>query len=106
MLAEQKLFEPHTAFKRLDTSRDGYISSSELMDFLVENSVPATTRECLHLFNQLDHNDDGLISYNDFVQTILPQEDGKLRTLATLRESYYLEAGEPLPYEVEWALAR
>lgn len=36
----------------------------------------------------------------------MPQEDNKLRTLCTLRESYYLEAGEPLPFEVEWALAR
>lgn len=76
------------------------------MDFLVQNNVSASSRECLHLFNQLDFNDDGLISYNDFIQTLLPQEDSKLKTLATLRESYYLEPSEPLPFEVEWALAR
>ncbi len=106
MLAEQKLFEPHTAFRRIDSLRDGYISSSELADFLAENEIITSTRETLHLFSTLDYNQDGLISYKDFVDTVLPQEDDKLRTLATLRESYYLEPNEPLPYEVEWALTR
>lgn len=29
-----------------------------------------------------------------------------MRTLATLRESYPLQPGEPMPYEVEWGLTR
>jgi hypothetical protein len=29
-----------------------------------------------------------------------------LKTLATLRESYFVEPGEALPYEVEWGLTR
>ncbi|KRW99206.1 hypothetical protein PPERSA_07449 [Pseudocohnilembus persalinus] len=106
VLAEQRLFEPHTAFRRLDVTRDGYVSQSELVDFLNTNRIVSTNREQLALFAGLDANEDGLISYSDFVSTILPQEDEKLRNLATLRESQVLEAGQPLPYEVEWGLAR
>lgn len=37
ILAEIKLFEPRTAFSRIDLGNDGFIDKEELMDFLEDN---------------------------------------------------------------------
>jgi len=73
---------------------------------MADNNIIISNRESLHLLDALDFNEDGKISYNDFVQTVLPQEEKKLRTLCTLRDSYFIDIGEKLPYEVEWGLTR
>jgi hypothetical protein len=41
-----------------------------------------------------------------FVNSILPKEDQKLRQIASLRDSYFIDVNMLLPYDVEWALAR
>lgn len=76
------------------------------MDFMEENSIITNSKSVHYLFKKLDSNCDGRIGYNDFNNCILPKEDDQLKSLATIRKSYYLEPSEPLPYEAEWALAR
>lgn len=66
VLAEQRLFETYTAFRRIDVERKGYISASDIIDFLAENNVVASTREALVLFNTLDSNGDNRITYAEF----------------------------------------
>lgn len=106
VLAEQYQFEPHTAFRRIDANRDQYITQSEIMDFLETNNLIVTSKEAFHLFNVLDFNDDGIVDYQDFSESILPQENIKLKTRAKLRDPYYIAPYEKLPYEVEWSLVR
>lgn len=43
-----------------------------MTEFLTLNSVVASSTEIVALFAGLDENEDGLISYNDFVSSILP----------------------------------
>lgn len=76
------------------------------MDFLVCNGIVCSIQEANHLVTVLDRNQDGRVSYSDFQESILPQENYRLKSRAKLRDPYYLEPGEPLPYEVEWRLAR
>lgn len=63
-------------------------------------------KEAIQLLRILDGNSDGRVTYADFAESILPQEDARLKQIANLREGYYLEEGESLPYEAEWSLAR
>lgn len=44
--------------------------------------------------------------FNSFSESILPQENIKLKTRAKLRDPYYIAPYEKLPYEVEWSLVR
>ena len=71
------------------------------MDFLYDNNNTISIREAHYIFHRLDYNQDGLISYNDFVDSILPQENEKLKNLASVRDSMYLRPDERLPYEVK-----
>ena len=66
VIAEQLLFEPYTAFRRLDTDRNSFITTKEISDFLYDNSIYANTAELQHLFNVFDANDDGLITYDEY----------------------------------------
>lgn len=43
---------------------------------------------------------------SSFVKAILPKEDSRLRQIASLRDSYYIEVNMLLPTEVEWGLSR
>jgi hypothetical protein len=65
---------------------------------------PARTRNTI--FSIFYHHCHFKLNFFSFANFILSKEDKKLNQLCTLRESYFLEPGEPLPFEVEWALAR
>ena len=65
VLAEQSLFEPYTAFRRIDQLRNGYLSTSDLVDFLADSNVAITIREAYHLFKRFDANHDGRITYTE-----------------------------------------
>eukprot|EP00825_Cyclidium_porcatum_P037438 TRINITY_DN4131_c0_g2_i1.p1 TRINITY_DN4131_c0_g2~~TRINITY_DN4131_c0_g2_i1.p1 ORF type:complete len:464 (+),score=64.82 TRINITY_DN4131_c0_g2_i1:336-1727(+) len=41
-----------------------------------------------------------------FSDAILPQDNYKMKTLAKLRDPYYLAPGEKMPFEAEWRLGR
>lgn len=90
----------------MDQARTGELTVSDLMDFLADNKLSATSSEANFLFKRFDINRDGRITYPDFVKSILPREDSRLRQIASLRDSYYLEVNMLLPHEVEWALSR
>ncbi|KAL4487559.1 hypothetical protein ABPG72_017348 [Tetrahymena utriculariae] len=106
VLAEQRHFEPQSAFRRLDQTKTGQLSATDLIDFLEQNKILISHKEAIQLLRILDLNNDGRVTYADFAESILPQEDARLKQIANLREGYYLEDGESLPYEAEWSLAR
>ena len=106
VLAEQRDFEPYTAFKRIDELGVGYIRDADLHMFLKENGVAASENDILYLFSLFDSNGDGRMTYSDFLKAVLPVTNPSLRQRASQRESYYVGKNETLPYDVEWSLAR
>ena len=77
-----------------------------MIEFLDDNSVGYTQDELAYLFKRMDLDHDGRISYNDFNRSVLPKQDARLRQLASLRDSYYIEVNMLLPSDVENAMAR
>ncbi|EGR31118.1 hypothetical protein IMG5_117610 [Ichthyophthirius multifiliis] len=106
VLAEQSSFEPYAAFCRLDLGKKGFILASDIQEFFQDNNLYVSHKEAIKLINELTTSLDRRLSYSNFAEAILPHEDRRLKQLANFRESYYLQDGEPLPYEAEWALAR
>lgn len=66
VLAAQGLFEPYTAFRRLDQQRKGQLTLSDLLEFLDDNKIVASRDEQAYLFKKLDLDRDGRISYNEY----------------------------------------
>eukprot|EP00331_Platyophrya_macrostoma_P011184 CAMPEP_0176412876 /NCGR_PEP_ID=MMETSP0127-20121128/4383_1 /TAXON_ID=938130 /ORGANISM="Platyophrya macrostoma, Strain WH" /LENGTH=561 /DNA_ID=CAMNT_0017792587 /DNA_START=46 /DNA_END=1731 /DNA_ORIENTATION=+ len=106
VLAEKYSFEPYSAFKRIALAPRSYITSTDLHEFLLENKVTVTSGECRDLLNAFDADKDGSLSYNEFLNIVLPRTDPVLRKRVTLRETYPLRDDERLPYDIEYALTR
>lgn len=106
VVAEQREFEPYTAFKRIDRDGNSQLTVYEVIDFLRDNDLIVLERDIHNLFKIYDENKDGRLSYSEFLNLVLPKTSPSLRQLCTQRESYYVSRYETLPYEVEWALAR
>eukprot|EP00825_Cyclidium_porcatum_P001988 TRINITY_DN10918_c0_g3_i4.p1 TRINITY_DN10918_c0_g3~~TRINITY_DN10918_c0_g3_i4.p1 ORF type:complete len:523 (-),score=85.81 TRINITY_DN10918_c0_g3_i4:468-1991(-) len=106
VLCEQKQFELSSAFKRIDQNRDDFISTTELIDYFDGSNLNYTTSEVVCIFKYLDFNADGLVSFQDFVEQILPKEDEKLKSIVMLRQPVYLAKKQELQNEVEWGLVK
>lgn len=106
VLAEQKDFEPYTAFKRIDEFGLGYIQPADLHQFLKDNDIVVSERDILYLFSLFDTDRDGRMTYVNFLNAIVVATSPSLRQLSTQRETYQVGKKQTLPYEVEWTLAR
>ena len=100
-------FEPYTAFKRMDRRNTGYIDAESLTQFMRENGYrelePADFKQMIKYF---DLDGDGLLSYHDFLQMLLPCDDAYLRAAASQRPNNELPSNELLPMRVERALSQ
>jgi len=106
VLAEQIDFEPYSAFKRLDRDAKGYLIAQDLVDFMRDNNYACTQHEGYLLLRVYDQNGNGRISYNEFMEAILPHESSALRNIAIQRQTYYVGPQDFLVYDVEFALCR
>ena len=106
LLAEQRDFEPYTAFKRIDSLCLGYIRPEDLYRFLKENGITTSEKDIDYLFRLLDGAGSQRLSYSDFIRATLPVTNPTLRQLVTQRQAYYVGKNQPLPSDVEWSLAR
>ena len=61
------------------------MTALDLFNFLSYNGFAASKPECKALLRSLDINQDGLLSYSDFLQAVLPATSPQLRTIATSR---------------------
>ncbi|CAG9331443.1 unnamed protein product [Blepharisma stoltei] len=93
-------FDPYSAFRLLDQTAVGGLSSYDLRNFLSRSRVFVTIEELDLLVAQYDSNLDGRLSLEDFYSFILSSEDVSLRTIAKERSRY------PLSSIAEHKLAR
>ena len=71
-LNSKSKFSSYKAFKAVDRNRNGFIGIEDFKELLNENGFYACQKELLGLMNRFDKNQDGRISYNEFVEEIRP----------------------------------
>jgi len=76
-LSKRPLFNIYEAFKTLDKRDTGYVDAGEFRDLLIDHGVYASQKELFNLMKRYDHNQDGKVSYYDFVQEMTPKSPQK-----------------------------
>jgi len=98
-------FAPHSAFQRLDRDYSSQISSGEFINFLRDNSVyHVLESETYNLVQFFDSNGNGRLSFQEFLQMVLPCEDNLLRNMTLDRPSARVGRYDHLPRDIELAL--
>lgn len=106
ILCEQVDFEPYAAFKRIDRLRKGTIDAADILEFLADNKVYYTENNCRAFIKRYDVDGDDQLVYNEFLFAVLPMDNPTLRTIATQRPNYDVEADQLLSYDIEYSLAK
>ncbi|KAL4431673.1 hypothetical protein ABPG74_017302 [Tetrahymena malaccensis] len=73
-------------FQQIDVKRKGFFKNDELLDFLCKNNIYATTREVKFLTDQLDTDQDSIVTYDNFLHFLAPQQDENMRKEILVRE--------------------
>ena len=106
ILCEQVDFEPYAAFKRIDRPRKGALDALDVVRFLEDNKVHYSENNCQAFIRRYDADNDGLLTYNEFLSAVLPQDNPTLRTIAAQRPNYDVAEDQLLSYDVEYSLAK
>jgi hypothetical protein len=105
ILGEQPDFEPYAAYTRLDENRKGKVDEVDLLYFLEGNGIPVEQAETRAVFHKYDLDEDGLLSYNEFLEMVLPSSDPDLRAVICQRPNDEVRRHEVLSHEIEYALS-
>lgn len=76
-LEKRPSFDAYEAFKTLDKYDSGFVSMNEFRDLLQSHGVYASNNDLLNLVKRYDKNQDGKVSYSDFVQELTPKSPRK-----------------------------
>jgi len=77
-LDSRPLFNVYEAFKALDKNDNGSITIDEFKELLLDNGIYATYKELDNLLQKYDKNQDGRVTYSEFVKEITPKSPGKV----------------------------
>ncbi|CAD8148632.1 unnamed protein product [Paramecium octaurelia] len=106
LLASQNNFEPFTTYKRLDQPRTGGLRPENIFEFLYDNEIQVDQNELDYIFKVLDEDSDGLVTYQDFKNAILPKMNDQVKDQALNHKSYDLPVDMQLPKEIETQLSQ
>ena len=100
-------FEPYSSFQRLDRNEDGFLQPLDFLNFLRENGITeATEADCYYIVKFFDADEDGKLSYPEYLQIILPCLNHKLRASTTQRPVQFCKPQDYLAIDVEQDLSR
>ena len=75
-------FSPYSAFQRINRDLNEFVNSFELLNFLRDSQIAHVAEgELYQLVKFFDSDEDGRLSFQDFIQMILPCEDNRLRNI-------------------------
>ena len=99
-------FAPYSAFCRVDRNAQECIDSFAISKFLQDNGANGRIGDCAKLVRFFDSDEDGILSYNDFIQMLLPCDDNILRAEVQRRPYSRVGRFDALPIDMEMALVR
>lgn len=95
-------FALHSAFERVDRDATNWVSSKEIVDFLRDNGVfHVSDAEAFDLVKFFDSDGNSKLSFQEFIQMLLPCEDNVLRNITIDRPSIRVGRFERLPRDIE-----
>uniref|UniRef100_A0A7S3MKG2 EF-hand domain-containing protein n=1 Tax=Favella ehrenbergii TaxID=182087 RepID=A0A7S3MKG2_9SPIT len=98
-------FAPHSAFQRFDRDCNAFVSSIEILNFLRDQrNFTVSESETYRLVRFFDSDEDGRLSFQDFLQMLLPCTDNLMRNITLDRPSLRVGRFDSLPYDIERAL--
>ena len=98
-------FAPLSAFERFDRDMTGSITSYEIVNFLRDNSVfHVSESESFSLVQFFDSNGNNKLSFQEFIQMLLPCENNVLRNITLDRPSRRVTRYDHLPRDIELCL--
>ena len=99
-------FAPYSAFCRIDRNATEVIDSFAISKFLQDNGATGKIGDCAKLIRFFDSDEDGILSYNDFIQMVLPCDDNVLRADVQRRPYNRVGRFDALPIDMELGLVR
>ena len=78
-LCETPSFEPYLAFRRIDVSNQGFITTENLLEFLCSYNFFHNEPNIQSYIHHYDQDFDRKLSYSEFLQSVLPQDNSELR---------------------------
>ena len=106
ILCELLDFEPFAAFCRIDRAHKGYLTPLDIKEFLADNNIGYSEKACAAYVRRYSGREGEYVSYPEFLKSVLPMENPRLRTKVSQRPNYKVASDELLPGEVEYALAK
>lgn len=76
-MSRNPYFNAQEAFACCDLNQNGFVSKDELRLFLESNGLFISEQDARAVTKKFDHNGDGLISMNEFINEIRPRSPGK-----------------------------
>ena len=74
-------FAPYTVFCRLDRNAQERLDAQAIHKFISSRGASSNVGDCGRLIKFFDSDEDGFLSYADFIQIVLPCDDNVLRDL-------------------------
>ena len=106
-VSELSLFCPYESFRRIDRYSSGEVSTEDVITFCSDNGVYCSFSDAVGLIAQYDENGNGRLSFDEYLQLVLPATSPSLRSLATSRDtSAYAPRRAFLNSDVEFHLSR
>ena len=109
-LAHNRDFDARVLFERIETFRNGTISANELLIFMNDHQVKTINEEeCKEIIAEFDSNLDGTMSYDEFLNCLLPATNPALRDFCLHGykvPSRYTDRGQPLPVGITTTVIR
>ena len=116
MLSENVEFDPEIAFMRVDRGYSGHLSAGDVKRFLADNGIGVDRKEASLFIAPYDDDHDGQLSYQEWLDIIMPRDIGYRYFLETRlglkpgltisRSKAYAKRNSKLPYEIEYAVRR
>ena len=108
VLCQNLNFDPYQLFSFIDSESKNYINEINLMTFLnKKNEIPCTLEEMQSLIFLYDENFDSKLSYMEFLNLVLCDNNFELRKKTRMRVgSRGGEKDGDLPFNVEYSMVK